>query len=69
MTSQIFGKTTLRSHTEHNYTGVGLYARFAFAGSVCCAITHGALTPVDVVSITYFYNIFHLDHLFEEALI
>jgi hypothetical protein len=30
-------------------TGVGLYARFAFAGAVCCAVTHGALTPVDVV--------------------
>jgi len=29
--------------------GVGLYARFAFAGAVCCAITHGFLTPVDVV--------------------
>ncbi|KAI9316170.1 mitochondrial carrier domain-containing protein [Dichotomocladium elegans] len=30
-------------------TGVSLYARFAFAGAVCCAITHGAMTPVDVV--------------------
>lgn len=30
-------------------TGVDLYARFAFAGAVCCAVTHGALTPVDVV--------------------
>jgi len=30
-------------------SGVGLYARFAFAGAVCCAVTHGALTPVDVV--------------------
>ncbi|RUS23745.1 mitochondrial carrier domain-containing protein [Jimgerdemannia flammicorona] len=30
-------------------TGVGLYARFAFAGAVCCAVTHGGLTPVDVV--------------------
>lgn len=29
-------------------TGVGLYARFAFAGAVCCSVTHGALTPVDV---------------------
>jgi solute carrier family 25 (mitochondrial phosphate transporter), member 3 len=26
-------------------SGVGLYARFAFAGAVCCAVTHGALTP------------------------
>lgn len=29
--------------------GIDLYARFAFAGAMCCAITHGALTPVDVV--------------------
>ncbi|KAF1994551.1 mitochondrial carrier [Amniculicola lignicola CBS 123094] len=30
-------------------SGVDLYARFAFAGAVCCAVTHGGLTPVDVV--------------------
>lgn len=30
-------------------TGANLYARFAFAGALCCAITHGAMTPVDVV--------------------
>ncbi|KAI9783088.1 MAG: mitochondrial phosphate carrier protein [Geoglossum umbratile] len=30
-------------------TGLSLYSRFAFAGAVCCAVTHGALTPVDVV--------------------
>jgi len=30
-------------------SGVDLYARFAFAGAVCCGVTHGALTPVDVV--------------------
>ena len=29
-------------------TGIDLYSRFAFAGAVCCSITHGALTPVDV---------------------
>lgn len=29
--------------------GADLYARFAFAGALCCSITHGALTPVDVV--------------------
>ncbi|KAJ3036201.1 mitochondrial phosphate carrier protein [Rhizophlyctis rosea] len=34
---------------ENAPTGAGLYARFAFAGAVCCAVTHGALTPVDVV--------------------
>lgn len=30
-------------------TGVDLYARFALAGALCCAITHGGMTPVDVV--------------------
>lgn len=29
--------------------GLDLYARYAFAGAVCCSVTHGALTPVDVV--------------------
>jgi len=29
-------------------TGFGLYSRFALAGAVCCSVTHGALTPVDV---------------------
>jgi hypothetical protein len=29
-------------------TGLDLYSRFAFAGAVCCSVTHGALTPVDV---------------------
>ncbi|WFD36500.1 mitochondrial phosphate carrier protein [Malassezia cuniculi] len=30
-------------------TGVDLYSRFFLAGALCCSITHGALTPVDVV--------------------
>ncbi|KAH0847222.1 hypothetical protein AYO21_10875 [Fonsecaea monophora] len=30
-------------------SGLDLYSRFAFAGAVCCSVTHGALTPVDVV--------------------
>lgn len=29
-------------------SGLQLYSRFALAGAVCCSITHGALTPVDV---------------------
>lgn len=29
--------------------GIDLYARFAFAGAMCCSLTHGAVTPVDVV--------------------
>ncbi|KAG9006497.1 Cu/Pi carrier [Tulasnella sp. JGI-2019a] len=35
--------------TKPGPSGVDLYARFAFAGAVCTSITHGALTPVDVV--------------------
>ncbi|ETI20625.1 hypothetical protein G647_06967 [Cladophialophora carrionii CBS 160.54] len=30
-------------------SGIDLYSRFAFAGAVCCSVTHGGLTPVDVV--------------------
>lgn len=29
-------------------SGINLYSRFAFAGAVCCSVTHGGLTPVDV---------------------
>ncbi|KAF3361027.1 hypothetical protein VdG1_01036 [Verticillium dahliae VDG1] len=30
-------------------TGFDLYARFALAGAIGCSVTHGALTPVDVI--------------------
>jgi solute carrier family 25 phosphate transporter 3 len=30
-------------------SGAQLYSRFALAGAICCSVTHGALTPVDVV--------------------
>jgi solute carrier family 25 phosphate transporter 3 len=30
-------------------SGIDLYSRFALAGALGCSITHGALTPVDVV--------------------
>ncbi len=29
-------------------TGLALYSRFALAGAICCSVTHGGLTPVDV---------------------
>jgi solute carrier family 25 phosphate transporter 3 len=29
-------------------SGFNLYSRFAFAGALCCSVTHGSLTPVDV---------------------
>jgi len=34
--------------TPKKLSGLDLYSRFAFAGAVCCSVTHGALTPVDV---------------------
>ncbi|KAI1106400.1 mitochondrial carrier [Jackrogersella minutella] len=30
-------------------SGVALYSRFALAGAICCSVTHGGLTPIDVV--------------------
>lgn len=30
-------------------TGASLFMRYAVAGAICCSVTHGALTPVDVV--------------------
>lgn len=36
------------AHEPQKLSGAALYSRFAFAGAVCCAVTHGGLTPVDV---------------------
>jgi solute carrier family 25 (mitochondrial phosphate transporter), member 3 len=41
-------KDTLVAKDPQKLSGVALYSRFAFAGAVCCSVTHGALTPVDV---------------------
>jgi solute carrier family 25 (mitochondrial phosphate transporter), member 3 len=41
-------KQTAQAKTPEKLSGVALYSRFAFAGAVCCSVTHGALTPVDV---------------------
>jgi len=35
--------------TPEKLSGVALYSRFALAGAICCSVTHGGLTPVDVV--------------------
>ncbi|KAF2086333.1 mitochondrial carrier [Saccharata proteae CBS 121410] len=42
-------KQTAEAHEPKKLSGLALYSRFAFAGAVCCSVTHGALTPVDVV--------------------
>jgi solute carrier family 25 (mitochondrial phosphate transporter), member 3 len=34
--------------TPEKLSGVALYSRFALAGAICCSVTHGALTPIDV---------------------
>ncbi|KAF9188723.1 Cu/Pi carrier [Haplosporangium sp. Z 767] len=42
-------QTPTQAQTTAAPTGVGLYARFALAGAIGCSVTHGALTPVDVI--------------------
>ncbi|TAQ91203.1 hypothetical protein B7494_g450 [Chlorociboria aeruginascens] len=37
------------AHTPEKLSGLQLYSRFALAGAICCSVTHGGLTPVDVV--------------------
>jgi solute carrier family 25 phosphate transporter 3 len=41
-------KQNVTAQTPEKLSGINLYSRFAFAGAVCCAVTHGGLTPVDV---------------------
>jgi solute carrier family 25 phosphate transporter 3 len=42
-------KEAAKDSVKANPVGVDLYARFGLAGALGCAVTHGALTPVDVV--------------------
>lgn len=37
------------ANTPEKLSGLQLYSRFALAGAICCSVTHGSLTPVDVV--------------------
>jgi len=41
-------KQSIQASEPKKLSGVALYSRFAFAGAVCCSLTHGGLTPVDV---------------------
>ena len=41
-------KQRAAAQSPRKLSGLDLYSRFAFAGAVCCSVTHGALTPVDV---------------------
>lgn len=39
---------TVKANTPEKLSGLALYSRFALAGAICCSVTHGGLTPVDV---------------------
>lgn len=41
-------KQVAAAKSPEKLSGIALYSRFALAGAVCCSITHGGLTPVDV---------------------
>lgn len=41
-------KQNVAAAAPQKLSGLQLYSRFAFAGAVCCSLTHGGLTPVDV---------------------
>ena len=41
-------KEDIKPAAPKKLSGLDLYSRFAFAGAVCCSVTHGSLTPVDV---------------------
>ncbi|KAK4133046.1 mitochondrial carrier [Trichocladium antarcticum] len=43
------GATKVEAAKPAQLSGAQLYSRFALAGAICCSVTHGALTPVDVV--------------------
>lgn len=38
----------IAANTPEKLSGFALYSRFALAGAICCSVTHGGLTPVDV---------------------
>ncbi|KAL8738404.1 MAG: hypothetical protein Q9181_000775 [Wetmoreana brouardii] len=42
-------KQVAAAKSPEKLSGLALYSRFALAGAVCCSVTHGGLTPVDVV--------------------
>ena len=41
-------KQQVEAAAPKKLSGVDLYSRFALAGAIGCAVTHGAMTPVDV---------------------
>lgn len=49
------------ANTPEKLSGIALYSRFALAGAVCCSVTHGGLTPVDVYVRVEIYQMFNAD--------
>lgn len=47
-TAQTKVDAVVQKATPPQLSGAQLYSRFAIAGAICCSVTHGALTPVDV---------------------
>ncbi|KAK7413622.1 mitochondrial phosphate carrier protein [Neonectria punicea] len=45
----VAGATKVDAAAPPKLSGLALYSRFALAGAVCCSVTHGGLTPVDVI--------------------
>ena len=45
---------TIKANEPQKLQGLALYSRFALAGAVCCSVTHGGLTPVDVYVFFFF---------------
>jgi len=41
--------SSVKKYPQVQPAGIDLYLRFALAGALGCSVTHGALTPVDVV--------------------
>lgn len=48
MASSVAPVAAVKAEIPEKLSGAALYGRFAVAGALCCSITHGALTPVDV---------------------
>merc|ERR1719160_921622 len=38
-----------KANAPNTPKGLDLYSRFALSGAICCSLTHGGLTPVEVV--------------------
>ena len=49
VSSLMSSKRVLATSAEEKKYDLNYYVKGALAGGICCSVTHGALTPVDVV--------------------